>query len=94
VEEREPVNEATEFDPNSGRIYCWSNIINEGDSTSVTHVWYHAGEKKAEIKLPIAYPRNRVWSYKTIVPEWAGQCTVEVVTKQGEKLGEKNCFVK
>ena len=94
VEEREPVGEGEEFPAETGRLYCWTNIASYGDSTSIEHVWYLNGEEKARVELPVRYPRNRVWSYKTIPPEWAGEWMVRVMTAEGMKLGEKSCTVK
>lgn len=94
VEEREPVNEGVEFSADIGSLYFWSNVLNEGDTTTVEHVWYLNGEEKARVELPVDYPRNRVWSSKIVPPEWTGAWKVEVVTADGKVLGEQTCTVK
>jgi len=94
VEEREPVEEGSEFATDIGKLYFWSNVLNEGEETTVEHVWYLNGEEKARVELPIRYPRNRVWSSKIIPPEWDGQWVIEIVTAGGVKLGEETCTVR
>lgn len=94
VEEREPVEEGSEFAAEIGKLYFWSNVLNEGEETTVEHVWYLNGEEKARVELPIRYPRNRVWSSKIIPPEWDGQWVVEIVAAGGIKLGEGTCTVR
>ena len=94
VEEREPVEEGSEFAADIGKLYFWSNVLNEGEETMVEHVWYLNGEEKARVELPIRYPRNRVWSSKIIPPDWDGQWVVEIVVAGGIKLGEGTCTVR
>jgi hypothetical protein len=94
VEEREPVNEGVEFAADIGNLFFWSNVLNEGDTATVEHVWYLDGEEKARVELPVDYPRNRIWSSKIVPPEWAGTWKVEVVTADGKVLGEQTCTVK
>jgi hypothetical protein len=94
VEEREPAEEGSEFAADIGKLYFWSNVLNEGEETTVEHVWYLNGEEKARVELPIRYPRNRVWSSKIIPPGWDGQWVVEIVTAGGIKLGEGTCTVR
>ncbi len=94
VEEREPVEGGSEFATDIGKLYFWSNVLNEGEETTVEHIWYLNGEEKARVELPIRYPRNRVWSSKIIPPEWDGQWVVEIVAAGGVKLGEETCTVR
>ncbi len=94
VVEREPVEGGSEFPTDIGKLYFWSNVLNEGEETTVEHVWYLNGEEKARVKLPVKYSRNRVWSSKIIPPEWDGQWVVEIVAAGGVKLGEESCTVK
>lgn len=92
VEEREPVSEDTMFSSDVGQIFFWSNVLNDGDETSIEHVWYYNGEEKARVMLPAKYSRNRIWSSKTILPEWTGEWMV-VIMAGSEKLGEMTCTV-
>ena len=92
VEEREPVSRDTIFSSDAGQIFFWSNILNDGDEASIEHVWYYKGEEMARVMLPADYPRNRVWSSKTILPDWTGEWTV-IIMAGSEKLGEMTCTV-
>ncbi|UCE65732.1 MAG: DUF2914 domain-containing protein [Candidatus Zixiibacteriota bacterium] len=92
VEEREPVSEDTTFSSDAGKIFFWSNVLNDGDEASIEHVWYYKGEEMARVMLPANYPRNRVWSSKIILPEWTGEWMV-VIMAGSEKLGEMTCTV-
>lgn len=92
VEDREPVSPDSTFTSDIGKVYCWTNIENDGGEGSVQHVWYYNGEEMARVVLSTDYPRNRVWSYKTILPEWKGQWKVAVMSGS-EKLGEMTCTV-
>ena len=94
IVEREPEGAAEEFSSDIGTIYFWSNILNDGDEASVSHVWYFNGQEKARVERPARYPRNRVWSSKRILPEWTGEWEVEVISDQGVTLGEETCTVK
>jgi len=94
VVEREPSGAGIEFPVDVGKLFFWSNVLNDGEETSVTHVWYLNGEEKARVELPVKYPRNRIWSSKIIPAEWAGEWKVEVVTADGDVLGSKTCVVK
>jgi len=94
VAEREPVGEAIEFSTGIGTLYFWSNVLNAGEETSVSHVWYLRGEEKARVNLPAKYPRNRLWSSKTVPAEWAGEWKVEIVSVDGSVLGAASCAVK
>ncbi|MFB0527866.1 MAG: DUF2914 domain-containing protein [bacterium] len=86
VEERELIGEASNFPPSVGKVYCWTFVSGAEEPTEITHVWYYGVEKMAEVVLPVKYPRHRTWSYKTILPEWKGQWSVEILDEAGNKL--------
>jgi hypothetical protein len=92
VENREPVSSDSTFSADIGKIYCWSNIKNDGGEASVEHVWYYNGAEMGRVELPANFPRNRVWSSKTILPEWKGEWKVAIMSG-AEKLGEMACTV-
>ncbi len=92
IEEREPVSRETAFSSDIGKIFFWSNVLNDGEEAFVEHVWYYKGEEMARVSLPASYPRNRIWSSKTILPEWTGEWTVMLMSGS-EKLGEMTCTV-
>ena len=92
VEDREPVSRDSSFSSDIGKIFCWSNVMNGSEGAFVEHVWYHNGEEMARVTLPATYSRNRVWSSKTILPDWTGKWTVMVMAGS-KKLGEMSCTI-
>ncbi|MFB0525899.1 MAG: DUF2914 domain-containing protein [bacterium] len=86
VEERELIGEASTFPPSVGKVYCWTFVSGAEEPREITHVWYYGVEKMAEVVLPVKYPGYRTWSYKTILPEWKGRWSVEILDEAGNKL--------
>ena len=86
IEEKELMGEASVFPPSVGRIYCWTSVAGADEPTEITHIWYYGENKMAEVVLPIKYSRHRTWSYKTMLPEWVGKWSVEVLDQAGKKL--------
>ncbi|MCP4572388.1 MAG: DUF2914 domain-containing protein [bacterium] len=54
--------------------------------TSVTHAWYHEGETKARVDLPVFGGHWRTWSSKLILPAWTGAWEVKVLDADGSVL--------
>lgn len=92
VVDREPVSTDSTFSADIGKIYCWSNVLNDGGEAFIEHVWYYNGDEMARVTLPAKYSRNRIWSSKNILPEWTGKWTVMIMAGS-EKLGEMSCTV-
>lgn len=85
VEDKEAVGPGDKFPATVGKVYVWTKVTGAAGG-EVTHVWYHAGKKVNEVKLPLKYASVRTWSFKTIVPEAAGEWKVEVVGADGQVL--------
>ncbi len=92
VEEREPISRETNFGSDIGTIYFWSNVLNDGGEASVEHVWIYNEVEMARVMLSAKYPRNRVWSSKTILPLWKGEWTVLVIA-EADTLGKQTCTI-
>ena len=88
VEDRQPVNKRTTFTQDVGRVYLWINIYGAEEPTQIKHRWHYKGQNMAEVSLDIKYPYYRTWSYKTILPQWVGDWTVDVVDAKGSVLQE------
>lgn len=41
IEEREPVGIGSEFSSDIGKVWCFTEAIEVGPETTITHVWYH-----------------------------------------------------
>ncbi|MBD3271268.1 MAG: DUF2914 domain-containing protein [Elusimicrobia bacterium] len=92
VEDRTPVGEATTFPETIGKVYFFTAIEGATQPTQIKHVWYYQGNQMADVSLTIQYPRHRTWSYKTILPEWTGEWSVEVIDENATVL-KKASFV-
>jgi hypothetical protein len=88
IENREPTFSSMEFSPNVNQIYCFTEVLNAGDPTTITHRWYHGENLLAEVPLNVQGVRYRTWSTKQIVPQATGEWRVEVVDEAGSSLGE------
>lgn len=84
--DREPVDEVTSIDSTTSKIFFFTELRNLEDRT-VTHRWTHGGEVKAEVIFKVRGSRWRVYSSKTLLPEWIGDWTVEVISEDGTVLG-------
>jgi len=86
VENREPVGAASAFPSDVGRVYAFTRVAGAGEEGSVTHVWYYAGQVKAQVQLPVRSADWRTWSSKTVLPTWTGEWLVEVQAPDGRVL--------
>lgn len=87
IESREPVGVDTTFLAGVSPLYCHIVIIGAKEPTKVSHVWYHLGEKRAKVTLPVKEEKWRTWSSKKIPVGLTGQWRVEVVSADGKALG-------
>lgn len=78
IKEREPVGKLQRLDEGADEVYYFTELRDMGGQT-VTHRWKHAGEVKAEVTFQVGGPRWRVYSSKSLIPDWSGEWTVEVV---------------
>lgn len=83
VEDREPVEVSDRFDAGAN-VIVWSRIDN-GNGTTVRHVWTRNGDQVWERAMDIGSNRWRTWSRSGVS---AGEYTVEVVTEDGTILGQ------
>ena len=90
VEDRLPVQEGTQFDASTERVYFWNKVITEETPTTIQHVWYADGKKINAVELNIGGSPWRTWSYKTV---WPADWTVQAVNAQGEVLASADIKV-
>ena len=86
VENRQPVGSASTFPADVGRVYAYTRVVGAAGEGSLTHVWYYAGQVKAQVQLPVRSDDWRTWSSKTILPGWTGEWLVEVQGADGRVL--------
>jgi hypothetical protein len=86
IQDREPVDAGDLFPNNIGKLYCFTRS-SASEETSIKHVWYREGEKRAELSFAIGVsPSWRTSSSKIIRPVDFGNWKVEVVGPDGEIL--------
>lgn len=89
VAEHEPVNDLERVLAGNEKVLFFTELRDMQGQT-VKHRWSHGGEVLAEVEFKVGGPRWRVWSSKTMMPEWAGAWSVAVVDGEGNVLSEKS----
>lgn len=83
--DREPTDELTAIDPGADKVFFFTELRNM-DGTSITHRWSLNGTVMAEISFKVRASRWRVYSSKTLLPEWRGEWVVDVLDENGAVL--------
>ena len=89
VLDREPVDEITSIDSGTGSVFFFTEFRNF-EGTTASHRWIYNGEVKFELSFKIRGSRWRVYSQKTLPPEWLGDWKVEIITEDGTVLAAHN----
>ena len=87
VQNREPTDTVTSLSNTNNKIYFFSELTGLGGQT-VTHRWEYQGKTMGEVKFDVGGPRWRVWSSKTLLPQWTGEWRVSIIDGAGNKVGE------
>jgi len=88
VQNREPTDTITSLSNDKNKIYFYSELTGLGGQT-VTHRWEYQGKTMGEVKFDVGGPRWRVWSSKTLLPQWTGEWRVSIIDGSGNKVGEE-----
>ncbi len=83
---REPVDPTTIFTADVGTVYCFTQLTDIGESTTIHHLWSHEGTTMADVELTIEGTSWRTWSSKKIMPYLKGKWTVTVTDAQGVEI--------
>ncbi|MDH5516506.1 MAG: DUF2914 domain-containing protein [Gammaproteobacteria bacterium] len=89
VENREPIDKVGQLTNDNEKIYFFTEIKGMSGRT-ITHRWEHAGNVKAEVAFKVGSNRWRIWSSKTLQPQWLGEWIVTVVDDAGNTLAEES----
>jgi hypothetical protein len=89
VENREPVDEGTEFAAKD-TVWIWSRIT-DADGTKVKHVWKRDGKEEWSVALSIKSKKWTTNSRRVVKP---GSYVVEILAEDGTKLTEVAFTVK
>ncbi|UCG52321.1 MAG: DUF2914 domain-containing protein [Candidatus Latescibacterota bacterium] len=89
IESREPIDRVDSLTTQVNNIFFFCEV-RDMEGQTVTHRWIHDEKKMAEVSFEIGGPRWRVYSSKTLLPEWTGRWKVEIVDGEGNKLDERS----
>jgi hypothetical protein len=81
-----PVDTASVFTADVEKVICYTRIKGAESPTQITHVWYHEGQIKAQVKLDIGSANWRTYSSKRLLPAWTGPWEVKVLDDSGTVL--------
>ena len=85
VQNREPVDSLSTVTTDDSKIFYFTEIQDMAGHT-VTHRWEYNGQVMAEVDFEIGGARWRVYSSKTMTPDWVGDWKVSVVDEDGSPL--------
>lgn len=88
ISEREPVDTLTALQPDTPRVYFFTELRNL-DGQTVIHRWEQGGQVVAEIPFNVRGSRWRVWSSKNVDSGTTGGWTVSVVDGAGNELARE-----
>lgn len=92
IAEREPTENLKKLTNDNGEIKFFTELRDMSGQTAI-HRWEYDGNVVAEVKFNVKGPRWRVWSSKSLAPEWTGNWKVSVINGAGEVISEKNLSV-
>jgi hypothetical protein len=87
---REVIRPADEFPGDVGKLFCFTAFKSVALRDTITHVWYYNSREINRVSIEVLRGNfYRVWSWKTILPQWTGEWHVVVISSHGEELGRK-----
>jgi len=89
IDEREPTENLENLTNENGQVKFFTELRDMSGQTAI-HRWEYDGKVVAEIEFNVKGPRWRVWSSKSLIPQWTGDWKVSVVNGAGEVISEKN----
>ncbi len=88
VIEHEPADSILSLGNNEQSIFFYTDLRHlEGHS--VVHRWEYNGRPMGEVRFDVGGPRWRVWSSKSLNPDWLGRWRVTVVDDTGKVLVQR-----
>lgn len=89
VLDREPVDELSAIDSGADKIFFFTELRHM-EGTTVTHRWSLNGSVMAEVSFNVRASRWRVYSNKSLLPEWRGDWVVDIVDDKGAVIATKS----
>lgn len=87
IKDHEPIDELKSLSNDVHTVYYFTDLHGMTGQTA-THRWEYNGKVIAEVHFKVGGPRWRVWSSKTLLPEWLGQWKVSVLNGAGQLISE------
>ena len=88
VQNRQPVGTDSVFTSDVGKLYCFTKLSSESDTSEISHVWFYNNKQMAKINLPMNAKSWHTWSAKTIMPAWKGDWRVEIQDSEGNVISK------
>jgi len=89
IDNREPVIMVDSISPDSYDSISFFTELNGMSGETVTHQWMFDDKVMFEKSFEVGGDRWRVWTSKTLLPDWTGTWTVKVLNEDGSVLERK-----
>ena len=90
IDDREPVSMIDSLDSSVGNSISFFTEISDMAGQIVTHQWTHQDKIMFEKTFQVKADRWRIWTSKTLIPDWTGTWTVNVLDNERVLLASKN----
>ena len=89
IDNREPVIMVDSISPDSYDSISFFTELHGMSGETVTHQWMFDDKVMFEKSFEVGGDRWRVWTSKTLLPDWTGTWTVKVLNEDGSVLERK-----
>lgn len=89
IDNREPVIMVDSISADSYNSISFFTELNGMSGETVTHQWMFDDKVMFEKSFEVSADRWRVWTSKTLLPDWTGTWTVKVLNEDGSLLERK-----
>ena len=89
IDNREPVIMVDSISPDSYTSISFFTELNGMSGKTVTHQWVFDDRIMFEKSFEVSGDRWRIWTSKTLIPDWTGTWTVKVLNEDGSVLERK-----
>lgn len=89
VENRIPLDDVTTLKNDQNKVLFFTDLRGFKGQL-VRHVWFLNERQMASVEYQVKGPRWRVWSSKTLLPQWLGTWSVKVMDENGFVLHEQS----
>ena len=89
IDNREPVIMVDSISPDSYSSISFFTELNGMSGKTITHQWVFDDRVMFEKSFEVNGDRWRIWTSKTLIPDWTGTWTVKVLNEDGSVLERK-----